>query len=116
MTRSARILPVLSAVLCLLSLLVVRLHAENRGEWRSYGADKASSKYAPRTQFTHANVSQLRLAWRWRSPDQPIREARPSLWTMAYEATPLMVGGILYTSTSLSQVVAIDAAGLQCTA
>jgi quinoprotein glucose dehydrogenase len=29
---------------------------------------------------------------------------------MVYEATPLMVGGVLYTSTSLSQVAAIDAA------
>ncbi len=29
---------------------------------------------------------------------------------MPYEATPLMVGGVLYTTTSLSQVAAIDAA------
>jgi quinoprotein glucose dehydrogenase len=105
-----RILPSLSTVLCLVSLLVTSVQAENLGEWPSYGADKASSKYTPLTQLTQANVSQLRLAWRWRSPDQPIVEARPSLWTMAYEATPLMVGGILYTSTSLSQVAAIDAA------
>ncbi|MDH3601529.1 MAG: hypothetical protein OEU26_18100, partial [Candidatus Tectomicrobia bacterium] len=47
---------------------------------------------------------------RWLSVDQPILQADPDLWTMAYEATPLMVGGVLYTSTSLSQVAAINAA------
>lgn len=42
--------------------------------------------------------------------DQPILQANSTLWTMVYEATPLMVGGVLYTSTSLSQVAAIDVA------
>jgi hypothetical protein len=40
-----RILPSLSTVLCLVSLLVTSVQAENLGEWPSYGADKASSKY-----------------------------------------------------------------------
>ena len=34
----------------------------------------------------------------------------PSIETFVNEATPLMVGGVLYVSTSLSQVAAIDAA------
>jgi len=79
------------------------------GEWRAYGADKASTKYLPLEQITPQNVHQLRLAWRWRSADQEILAANPGLWTMLYEATPLMVNGVLYTSTSLSQAVAIDA-------
>ncbi|MFQ5946248.1 MAG: pyrroloquinoline quinone-dependent dehydrogenase, partial [Anaerolineae bacterium] len=95
--------------MCLVSLLTARLHAENRGEWRSYGADKASSKYAPFTHITRDNVQQLRVVWRWRSVDQPILQAHSTLWTMVYEATPLMIGRVLYTSTSLSQVAAIEA-------
>ena len=40
-----------------------------------------------------------------------IKEANPKVGpTRANESTPLMVGGVLYTSTSLSQVAAIDAA------
>ena len=40
-----------------------------------------------------------------------IKDANPKVGpTRANESTPLMVGGTLYTSTSLSQVAAIDAA------
>jgi quinoprotein glucose dehydrogenase len=89
----ARLRPSLVTVLCLGSLLVTFSHAENLGEWPSYGADKASSKYAPLTHISRENVQQLRVAWRWHSVDQPILHANPRLWTMVYEATPLMVGG-----------------------
>ena len=78
------------------------------GEWRSYGADLASTKYAPLDQINRSNVNTLQTAWRWASIDNPILAAR-GLWTWKNEATPLMVDGVLYTSTSLSQVAAIDA-------
>ncbi len=61
MRRGPRFWPFLAAVMCLVSLLVSRLHAESRGEWRSYGADQASSKYAPLTHITRDNVQQLRV-------------------------------------------------------
>lgn len=77
-------------------------------EWRAYGADGASSKYAPIDQIHLDNFQSLEVAWRWCSPDAEVRRARPSLWPHHYEATPLMVGGVLYTSTSLSQAAAID--------
>ncbi len=104
------ILVSVATVLGLVSLLATSPQAGGLGEWPAYGADKASSKYAPLTHITRDNVGQLQVAWRWLSVDQPILQADSSLWTMAYEATPLMVGGVLYTSTSLSQVAAIDAA------
>jgi quinoprotein glucose dehydrogenase len=45
-----------------------------------------------------------------KSPDHAIRDDNPKLdQSWANESTPLMVGGTLYTSTSLSQVAAIDA-------
>ncbi len=78
------------------------------GEWRSYGADLASTKYAPLDQINRDNVHTLQTAWRWASIDDPILAAR-GLWTWKNEATPLMVDGVLYTSTSLSQVAAINA-------
>ncbi len=104
------IFPPIAVVVCLVSLLVTSLQAQNIGEWPVYGADKASSKYVPFTQITRDNVQQLRVVWRWLAVDQPILQADSDLWTMPYEATPLMVGRTLYTSTSLSQVVAINPA------
>jgi quinoprotein glucose dehydrogenase len=78
-------------------------------EWPSYGGDKASSKYSPLDQVGVDNFHRLQVAWTWRSPDDEILKANPSLKTWVWESTPLMVGGVLYVSTSLSQVAAIDA-------
>ena len=80
------------------------------GQWRSYGGDKGSTKYAPLDQITRNNFAELEIAWQWESIDAevmalPNTRVRPS----RFEATPLMVDGVLYTSTSFSQVAAIDA-------
>jgi quinoprotein glucose dehydrogenase len=79
-------------------------------EWRTYGGTYASARYSPLAQIDRDNVQQLRVAWRWRSPDHDVMARVSSIETYANEATPLMVGGVLYVSTSLSQVAAIDAA------
>ncbi len=78
-------------------------------EWLSYGGDKAGSKYSPLTQINGDNFPRLRVACTWRSAEEEVAKAN-HLKTWAWEATPLMVGGVLYVSTSLSQVAAIDAA------
>ena len=78
-------------------------------EWLNYAGDKASSKYSPLTQIGRDNFNRLRTAWTWRSAEEEVARAN-HLKTWAWEATPLMVGGVLYVSTSLSQVAAIDAA------
>lgn len=80
------------------------------GEWRAYGATAASTKYSPLDQITRANAARLRIAWRWPSPDAEIIALRPGIHPFLNESTPLMAGGVLYTTTSLSQVAAIDAA------
>ena len=79
-------------------------------EWLSYAGDKAGSKYSPLDQIAADNFHRLRVAWTWRSADEEVIEANPGLKTWTWESTPLMVGGVLYVSTSLSQVAAIDAA------
>jgi quinoprotein glucose dehydrogenase len=79
-------------------------------EWLSYGGDKASSKYSPLAQIGGDNFNRLKVTWTWRSAEEAITKANPKLKTWVWESTPLMVGGILYVSTSLSQVAAIDAA------
>ena len=78
--------------------------------WASYGSDKASTKYSPLAQVDGDNVSRLRVAWTWRSVEADVVKSNPELRTWAWESTPLMVDGVLYVSTSLSQVAALDAA------
>jgi quinoprotein glucose dehydrogenase len=82
-----------------------------RGEWPAYAGTYAVARYSPLTQIDRSNAKDLHVVWRWKSPDMAIKEANPKVGpTRANESTPLMVGGTLYTSTSLSQVAAIDAA------
>ncbi|MCH7908285.1 MAG: pyrroloquinoline quinone-dependent dehydrogenase [Candidatus Hydrogenedentes bacterium] len=80
------------------------------GQWLSYGGDKGSTKYAPLDQIARDNFSNLEIAWQWTSIDAELAarddfKLRPG----KFEATPLMANGVLYTSTSFSQVAAIDA-------
>src|SRR5262249_2602908 len=61
-------------------------------------------------QINKQNVNKLRVAWRWTSPDQDILKRNSHLATWKFEGTPLAVHGVLYVSTSLSQVAAINGA------
>jgi quinoprotein glucose dehydrogenase len=82
-----------------------------QGEWPAYAGTYAAARYSPLTQIDRGNAAGLHIAWRWKSPDQAIKAADPTVGpSNANESTPLMVGGTLYTSTSLSEVAAIDAA------
>ncbi len=95
-------------VLCL-GLMISCTGDAFRVEWRSYGSDYASTKYSSLTQIDQHNVGSLEVAWRWDSVDNAVLEADSTLRVFVNEATPLMIGGVLYTSTALSQVAAIDA-------
>ena len=82
-----------------------------RGEWPAYAGTYASARYSPLDQINATNAGDLKVAWRWTSPDHAVRTANATIdpsWL--HEGTPIMVNGVLYTSTSLSQVAAIDAA------
>jgi quinoprotein glucose dehydrogenase len=74
-------------------------------EWRTYGADLASTRYAPLDQISRDNFSKLEVAWRLKTDNlgpQP---------EFNFQSTPLMVGGVLYTTAgSRRAVVALDAA------
>jgi len=75
------------------------------GMWPNYLGNLSSNKYSPLTQINENNLADLRVVWRWRSPDNDLTAFQNS----TFEATPVMIDGVLYTSTSFSQVAAIDA-------
>ena len=76
-------------------------------EWRHYGGDAASSKYSAVDQITRANVNRLAVAWRWSTPDNEIVKTNPAR-PYGYQDTPLLVNGVLYTTTPLGVIAAID--------
>jgi len=111
--------------------------APEDGQWPTYGGDLGNTKYSPLDQIDAENFSQLRIAWRALSPDAFLSLSMPdgSEWRASSEAiidaltetdperyrpgappsvfnfqvTPLMVDGVLYISTPLSQAAALDA-------
>ena len=79
-------------------------HGAQDGEWRYYGGDLGGTKYSPLDQITSDNVADLQIAWRWKTDN-----FGPRL-DFNYQATPLMIGGVLYTTAGRRRnVVAIDA-------
>ena len=76
-----------------------------KAEWRTYGADLASTRYSPLDQIDAANFNSLEVAWRFKTDNLG---PRPEF---NFQSTPLMVGGMLYsTAGSRRAVVALDAA------
>lgn len=74
------------------------------GEWRTYGGDLASTRYAPLDQITRTNFNSLQIAWRFKTDSFG---PRPEI---NFESTPLMAGGMIYcTVGSRRDVVALDA-------
>lgn len=78
---------------------VLRRAMAQDSAWPSYGRDYTNRRYSALAQIDSTNVSQLRLAWRYRT-------GIPH----AFEASPIVVDGVMYVSTPLSHVVALDAA------
>ena len=79
------------------------------GEWRAYAADLASSKYSPLDQINADNVERLQIVWRQSTIPDAVRQGNPLRPPAAVQNTPLMIGGLLYVSTALGTVAALDA-------
>ena len=79
------------------------------GEWRSYSADPASTKYAPLDRINKSNVTQLRIAWRRPAVDPRLTSLDPVYkFANNFRATPLMIDGVLYSPNGVGLVEAFD--------
>lgn len=77
-------------------------------QWPHYGNDKGGSRYTQLDQINRANVGRLQLAWEYDTGDfSDGKSLYPT--RSAFEATPLMVDGVLYVSTPMHRLLAIDA-------
>jgi alcohol dehydrogenase (cytochrome c) len=66
--------------------------------WLTYSGSYASHRYSPLTQITPANVSSLEPQWVFQA--QSLEK---------FEATPLVVDGVMYTVQAPNDIVALDA-------
>ena len=74
------------------------------GEWRAYGHDVYGSRYSPLSDINRDNVSRLTVAWTYHTGEPLATKDRKR----SLEVTPLMIGNILYLSTPLGKIVALD--------
>jgi alcohol dehydrogenase (cytochrome c) len=96
--------------LALAALLAVSLHAQvtfdrilhadkEPQNWLTYSGSTMSQRYSPLAQITPGNVSNLQLQWAFQARSLE-----------KFEATPLVVDGMMYVTQAPNDVVALDAA------
>lgn len=66
--------------------------------WLTYGRDYTNQRFSPLTQIDAANVAGLAPAWSYRSGIQS-----------TFQATPIVVDGVMYVSLPFNHVVALNA-------
>src|SRR5947208_3629877 len=110
-TSTIRVCALIAATIA--SVATVRLtpdqHANRAVEqdWPFYGGDQGGTKYSPIADINRETVARLVPAWEW----LPREKALPEFGTRpgAFQATPLMIGNVLYLSTPYNRVVALNA-------
>jgi quinoprotein glucose dehydrogenase len=73
-------------------------------EWHHYGGDPGASRYSPLDQINRSNVKRLKVVWTHSAGDSIERPAT------TIECTPIVVDGVMYITTPMLQVRALDAA------
>jgi len=76
---------------------IIEAASDDKGSWLSHGRTYDEQRFSPLTQVNSSNVSELGLAWSYDLDTQ-----------RGQEATPLMVDGIMYTTSAWSKVQAFD--------
>jgi quinoprotein glucose dehydrogenase len=76
---------------------------EPKGDWRVTGGEPGNSRYSSLDQIDRGNVAQLRVAWTYHTGDIP-SDGRSEI-----QATPIVVDGVLYTTTPVLAVIALRA-------
>ncbi|MGV3558810.1 MAG: pyrroloquinoline quinone-dependent dehydrogenase [Larkinella arboricola] len=79
-------------------------------EWPAYGNDPGGMRYSPLKQINTENVKQLRVVWTFRTGELEHYKGTDASEKAAFEATPVMVDGMLVFTTPSTRVFALDAA------
>src|SRR5256885_6329426 len=108
MTLNARFTALVAALLAVATATL--LHAQditskdlldglsNPSRWLTHSGDYSGARFSPLTQITPANASQLAAQWTFQTGV-----------VNKFEATPIVLDGVLYVSGPLNHAWAIDA-------
>src|SRR5882672_9249126 len=94
----------LSGILVSLMLAAVCAAEPAAGDWPNYGRTPGGDRHSPLAQIDRGNVGKLTLAWEYKTGEAGIETGNPT----ALETTPLVVKGVMYLSTPLGKVIALD--------
>lgn len=72
-------------------------------DWPHYGNDPGGMRHSPLTDITPQNVSQLKVAWTYRTGDIVSSRVRSG-----FQATPLLIDGTLYVVTPVNRIIALN--------
>ena len=92
-----------SLVLCALICAACTTSPSASQDWSVTGGEPGNSRYSTLDQIDTSNVAQLRVAWTYHTGDLP-PDTHGEI-----QATPIVVGGVLYTTTPALAVVALHA-------
>ncbi len=73
-------------------------HKQASKEWPSFGRDYSNQRMSPLSQINVQNVKDLALAWHYKSGV-----------SASFQATPVVVGGVMYVALPYNHVAALDA-------
>ncbi|NCW45550.1 MAG: pyrroloquinoline quinone-dependent dehydrogenase, partial [Gemmatimonadaceae bacterium] len=82
-----------------------------RIDWPAPSGDAGAMRFSRATSITRKNVASLRIAWRWQTNEKngpPVaggQAARPG----QFQASPIVIGDTMWTSTPYAAVAALDA-------
>src|SRR5215831_7343885 len=97
--------------------------ASAQNDWPTYGRDLAGTRYSPLKQINSANVTQLVRAWTYHMAAETAAPARAEEGNEAQggrgrgrggaggriaEASPLIIGGVMYLTTGYGRVAALE--------
>jgi hypothetical protein len=75
-------------------------------DWPQYGRDQEGTRYTPLDQINRDNVAYLEIAWEYHTGDfSDGSDGRPET---TFQATPILVDGVLYPATVYGRVTALD--------
>ncbi|HKX00442.1 MAG TPA: pyrroloquinoline quinone-dependent dehydrogenase [Bryobacteraceae bacterium] len=84
-------------------LFAIGCHAQ---DWPVYGGDAGNTRYSSLKQINRSNVTKLKVAWTYHTGDVSDGSKYPV--RSAFEATPLMVDGVMYVTTAFSRLIALE--------
>jgi glucose dehydrogenase len=76
-------------------------------DWPHAGRDAGGTRYAPIAQIDRGNVSRLEVAWTFDTGD--VSDGKDLPTRSAFEATPVVIDGVLYVPSPFSRLFALDA-------